>query len=67
MLAARDGRCARGDLHWQAPDSARFDEGDPIGWSFIGAGWAHAECLRDEEEPEEFMATPGWKSQAEAS
>jgi len=64
MIAERDGICARRDLHWDAPESARFEEGDSIAWSFVGAGWAHIQCVRDEEEPEEFAGTPRWKSQA---
>lgn len=57
MRAVRGGHCARGDRHLDIPETAIFDEGDPIAWSFVGAGWAHLECTRDEEEPEEFART----------
>lgn len=62
--AESDGRCARGDEHWDRPDTFGFYIGEPIAWSFVGNGWAHAACVRDEEEPEEFNATPRWKSAA---
>lgn len=62
--AEREGRCARGDLHWDRPDTFAFYAGEEIAWSFVGGGWAHSACTRDEEEPEEFDTTPRWKQWA---
>lgn len=61
MKAQAPGNCARGDKHWDRPESARFWEEEDIAWSFVGGGWAHEVCVVDEAEPEEFATVPRWQ------